>query len=243
MLKDPETASNPGQEARRGQDRFVQSRVRHVALKVSRAREQSDGPALLHLGPERPAEQLDQHLGKRRRGVLHARRRRGVTAVPGAGRGLSVAPQACTIEQADRSHDHDQHDPRRAHPAERRQPGKRQVGCDGNILRPGKHSSFKERSHGERGQPDEKAARCQHQHGSNHGGSGLMGIGCVFRPLVLERGREVKDRVADVRRFDAGGPLDPESNYLFGEGGAGTFSDGKLTSRGTGPGAAKATPA
>jgi uncharacterized FAD-dependent dehydrogenase len=56
-----------------------------------------------------------------------------------------------------------------------------------------------------------------------------------YRPLILERGREVKDRVADVRRFDAGGPLDPESNYLFGEGGAGTFSDGKLTSRGTGP--------
>src|SRR5215211_75909 len=56
-----------------------------------------------------------------------------------------------------------------------------------------------------------------------------------YRPLILERGREVKDRVADVRRFDAGGVLDPESNYLFGEGGAGTFSDGKLTSRGTGP--------
>ncbi|MFO0908154.1 MAG: NAD(P)-binding protein [Isosphaeraceae bacterium] len=56
-----------------------------------------------------------------------------------------------------------------------------------------------------------------------------------YRPLVLERGREVKHRVADVRRFDSGGPLDPESNYLFGEGGAGTFSDGKLTSRGTGP--------
>jgi len=56
-----------------------------------------------------------------------------------------------------------------------------------------------------------------------------------YRPLVLERGREVKDRVADVRKFDAGGPVDPESNYLFGEGGAGTFSDGKLTSRSTGP--------
>jgi uncharacterized FAD-dependent dehydrogenase len=56
-----------------------------------------------------------------------------------------------------------------------------------------------------------------------------------YRPLILERGRAVKDRVADVRRFDEGGPLDPESNYLFGEGGAGTFSDGKLTSRGTGP--------
>src|SRR5262249_52202017 len=56
-----------------------------------------------------------------------------------------------------------------------------------------------------------------------------------YRPLVLERGREVKERVADVRRFDAGGPLDPESNYLFGEGGAGTFSDGQLTSRNTRP--------
>ncbi|MGC8639658.1 MAG: NAD(P)/FAD-dependent oxidoreductase [Isosphaeraceae bacterium] len=56
-----------------------------------------------------------------------------------------------------------------------------------------------------------------------------------YRPLILERGRAVKERVADVRRFDAGGPVDPESNYLFGEGGAGTFSDGKLTSRATGP--------
>ncbi|OJW15673.1 MAG: FAD-dependent oxidoreductase [Planctomycetales bacterium 71-10] len=56
-----------------------------------------------------------------------------------------------------------------------------------------------------------------------------------YRPLVLERGRAVKDRVADVRKFDAGGPVDAESNYLFGEGGAGTFSDGKLTSRGGGP--------
>lgn len=56
-----------------------------------------------------------------------------------------------------------------------------------------------------------------------------------YRPLLLERGRAVKERVADVRKFDAGGLLDPESNYLFGEGGAGTFSDGKLTSRGTGP--------
>src|SRR5205807_1676755 len=56
-----------------------------------------------------------------------------------------------------------------------------------------------------------------------------------FRPLVLERGRAVRDRIRDVRAFDKGGPLDPESNYLFGEGGAGTFSDGKLTSRGSGP--------
>ena len=56
-----------------------------------------------------------------------------------------------------------------------------------------------------------------------------------YRPLVLERGRAVRDRIHDVHAFDAGGPFDPESNYLFGEGGAGTFSDGKLTCRSSGP--------
>jgi uncharacterized FAD-dependent dehydrogenase len=56
-----------------------------------------------------------------------------------------------------------------------------------------------------------------------------------YRPLLLERGRAVRDRIRDVHAFDSGGPLNPESNYLFGEGGAGTFSDGKLTSRGSGP--------
>jgi uncharacterized protein len=56
-----------------------------------------------------------------------------------------------------------------------------------------------------------------------------------YQPLVLERGRAVRERIHDVHAFDAGGTLDPESNYLFGEGGAGTFSDGKLTCRGTGP--------
>jgi uncharacterized FAD-dependent dehydrogenase len=55
-----------------------------------------------------------------------------------------------------------------------------------------------------------------------------------YAPIVLERGRKVRDRIHDVAAFDAGGPLDPESNYLYGEGGAGTFSDGKLTCRGTG---------
>ena len=56
-----------------------------------------------------------------------------------------------------------------------------------------------------------------------------------YRPIVLERGKRVRDRIHDVRAFDSGGPLDPESNYLFGEGGAGTFSDGKLTCRSSGP--------
>jgi uncharacterized protein len=55
-----------------------------------------------------------------------------------------------------------------------------------------------------------------------------------YAPLLLERGRAVSDRIPDVKSFDDGGPLDPESNYLFGEGGAGTFSDGKLTCRRTG---------
>jgi uncharacterized FAD-dependent dehydrogenase len=56
-----------------------------------------------------------------------------------------------------------------------------------------------------------------------------------YRPLVLERGRPVRERIAQMRAFDSGGPHDPESNYLFGEGGAGTFSDGKLTCRCSGP--------
>ena len=56
-----------------------------------------------------------------------------------------------------------------------------------------------------------------------------------YQPLLLERGRAVRERIHDVHRFDAGGAFEPESNYLFGEGGAGTFSDGKLTCRSSGP--------
>lgn len=56
-----------------------------------------------------------------------------------------------------------------------------------------------------------------------------------YRPLVIERGQAVKERVPAIRTFDAGGPHDEENNYLFGEGGAGCFSDGKLTCRVSGP--------
>jgi uncharacterized FAD-dependent dehydrogenase len=56
-----------------------------------------------------------------------------------------------------------------------------------------------------------------------------------YQPIVLERGRAVRERINDVHRFDTGGAFEAESNYLFGEGGAGTFSDGKLTFRGSGP--------
>ena len=50
-----------------------------------------------------------------------------------------------------------------------------------------------------------------------------------LRPLVLERGQDVETRTADVQRFFTARKLDPDSNVQFGEGGAGTFSDGKLT--------------
>ena len=49
-----------------------------------------------------------------------------------------------------------------------------------------------------------------------------------FRPIVIERGKAVEDRSRDVESFWNGGSLNPESNVSFGEGGAGTFSDGKL---------------
>jgi uncharacterized FAD-dependent dehydrogenase len=56
-----------------------------------------------------------------------------------------------------------------------------------------------------------------------------------YRPLIIERGQAVKERVPAIREFDSGGEHDNENNYLFGEGGAGCFSDGKLTCRITGP--------
>ncbi len=52
-----------------------------------------------------------------------------------------------------------------------------------------------------------------------------------LRPILLERGREVSARKVDIARINRGGAVDPDSNYAFGEGGAGTFSDGKLFTR------------
>ena len=56
-----------------------------------------------------------------------------------------------------------------------------------------------------------------------------------YRPIVLERGQDVDTRAKDVETFWKTGSFKPESNVQFGEGGAGTFSDGKLTTRVTHP--------
>ena len=69
-------------------------------------------------------------------------------------------------------------------------------------------------------------------------GSGPAGFFCAFvlqkagfNTTLIERGSEVKKRAEGIRHFEKTGEFSPISNYAFGEGGAGTFSDGKLTSR------------
>lgn len=66
-------------------------------------------------------------------------------------------------------------------------------------------------------------------------GAGPAGLFCTLllarcgaRPILLERGKRVEERVRDVERFWQTGALNPASNVQFGEGGAGAFSDGKL---------------
>jgi len=52
-----------------------------------------------------------------------------------------------------------------------------------------------------------------------------------IKPIVLERGKAVKDRISDISAIHKTLQIDPDSNYCFGEGGAGTYSDGKLYTR------------
>lgn len=52
-----------------------------------------------------------------------------------------------------------------------------------------------------------------------------------LRPIVVERGKNVRDRKIDIARISREHKVDPESNYSFGEGGAGAYSDGKLYTR------------
>lgn len=58
---------------------------------------------------------------------------------------------------------------------------------------------------------------------------GLVLAMCGQRPVIIERGRDVEKRAQDVSLFWTKGKFNPASNVQFGEGGAGTFSDGKLT--------------
>lgn len=68
-------------------------------------------------------------------------------------------------------------------------------------------------------------------------GSGPAGLFCAkylaengAKPILIEQGKKVEDRIKDVELFRTKGILNTKSNVQFGEGGAGTFSDGKLTS-------------
>ncbi|AZV58695.1 FAD-dependent protein [Clostridium sp. AWRP] len=61
--------------------------------------------------------------------------------------------------------------------------------------------------------------------------AGLLLAENGYRPIVIERGQKVEDRTKTVDEFWKSGKLNLESNIQFGEGGAGTFSDGKLTTR------------
>lgn len=67
------------------------------------------------------------------------------------------------------------------------------------------------------------------------GPAGLFAALCClengFRPIILERGKEVRERRRDLALLNKNGIVDIHSNYCFGEGGAGTFSDGKLYTR------------
>lgn len=73
-------------------------------------------------------------------------------------------------------------------------------------------------------------------------GAGPAGLFCALRlldhgvrPVILERGKRVEERAADVKKFSETGVLDPASNIQFGEGGAGAFSDGKLNTQTNSP--------
>ncbi len=69
-------------------------------------------------------------------------------------------------------------------------------------------------------------------------GAGPAGLFAALRlielgvkPIVLERGKNVTDRLRDIAKISHSGEIDPNSNYCFGEGGAGAYSDGKLYTR------------
>ncbi len=81
--------------------------------------------------------------------------------------------------------------------------------------------------------PDVSAARAVIVVGAGPGGlfAALRLIELGLRPIVLERGKDVHERKKDLAAISRTQQVDPESNYCFGEGGAGAYSDGKLYTR------------
>jgi len=84
----------------------------------------------------------------------------------------------------------------------------------------------------------------KYQHTNEHSskvivvGSGPAGLYAALKlleqglkPIVIERGKEVRARRRDLAKINKEHLVNPESNYCFGEGGAGTYSDGKLYTR------------
>lgn len=81
--------------------------------------------------------------------------------------------------------------------------------------------------------PDVSGASAVHIIGMGPAGmfAALRLIELGFRPIILERGKDVKSRRRDLAAINKEHLVDPDSNYCFGEGGAGTYSDGKLYTR------------
>ena len=87
----------------------------------------------------------------------------------------------------------------------------------------------------------EELPRWKHADGSKKViivGSGPSGLYAAFRlledgikPIIIERGGSTENRKVDIKNLEEEGKLNPQSNFCFGEGGAGTFSDGKLYTR------------
>jgi len=84
-------------------------------------------------------------------------------------------------------------------------------------------------------QPDRMVANAPEIHIVGAGPAGLFAaLECItlgFKPVIFERGKSVRERRRDLVRITREGEVNPDSNYCFGEGGAGTYSDGKLYTR------------
>ena len=80
-----------------------------------------------------------------------------------------------------------------------------------------------------------KSKNCIHIIGAGPAGlfAALKCIQLGIKPIIYERGKKVRDRRRDLAAINKNGVVNTESNYCFGEGGAGTYSDGKLYTRST----------